>query len=84
MCVIDDDYRIDFYTRHFSALHRAITDGCNCRGVFAWTLLDNIEWEYGWAVRFGLTKVDSVTGKRTPKKSLGWYGDLARSGRLAT
>lgn len=80
--MVDDRYRIDFYRRHFAALHRAIADGCDCRGIFAWSLLDNIEWEWGWAVRFGLVKVDSRTAERTSKASLAWYGELATTGQL--
>ena len=80
---LDDQYRIDFYRRHFAEVHRAIGDGCNCTGVFAWSLLDNIEWEYGWAVRFGLVKVDSATGERTPKASYRWLAELARSNHLS-
>jgi len=45
-------------------------------GYFAWSFLDNFEWAYGYAKRFGLVHVDFHTLERTPKASYYWYQDL--------
>ena len=41
------------------------------RGYFYWSLLDNFEWAWGYAKRFGIVRVDYETLERTVKAS-GW------------
>ena len=45
-------------------------------------VLDNFEWAFGYAKRFGLVHVDYATQRRTPKSSAHWYAELARTGTL--
>ena len=52
-----------------SILPWQIAQGCPIRGYFAWSLLDNYEWAFGYDKRFGLVHVDFETQKRTPKAS---------------
>ena len=55
--------------QYLQALARAMRDGVDVRGYFAWSLIDNVEWAEGTAARFGLVYVDFATQKRTPKGS---------------
>ncbi|MER8232933.1 GH1 family beta-glucosidase [Streptomyces sp. NPDC094049] len=79
---VHDPERAAYVHAHLTAVHRAIEDGADVRGYFLWSLLDNFEWAYGYAKRFGAVRVDYDTLERTPKSSARWYGRVARSGEL--
>ncbi|MFJ8587736.1 GH1 family beta-glucosidase [Streptomyces sp. NPDC093595] len=79
---VADPERIAYVHGHLEAVHRALTDGADVRGYFLWSLLDNFEWAYGYAKRFGAVRVDYATQTRTPKASAHWYAKVARSGEL--
>ncbi|PKI60241.1 hypothetical protein CRG98_019429 [Punica granatum] len=69
-----DPMRIDYYYKHLSYLLRAIKEGANVKGYFAWSLLDNFEWGSGYTVRFGINYVDYQNRlKRYPKYSAFWF-----------
>lgn len=54
-------------------------EGVDVRGYFAWSLIDNFEWERGYTERFGLNYVDYKDGlKRYPKKSAIWFRELLK------
>jgi beta-glucosidase len=78
---VEDDKRIDFYRGYTAAVADAAARGCNVKGYFAWSLMDNFEWAEGFSKRFGLVYVDYLTGERTIKKSGRWYAELIRSSR---
>ncbi|AEE80017.1 Beta-glucosidase 30 [Arabidopsis thaliana] len=73
--IVKDTFRIEYHKTHFEELHKAIVeDGCDVRGYYAWSLMDNFEWEHGYTARFGLYYVDFVNGlKRYPKDSVKWF-----------
>ena len=52
---------------------KAIHIGVPVKGYFLWSLLDNFEWAFGYAKRFGIVRVDFNTGQRTLKDSARWY-----------
>lgn len=79
---IDDAQRVDYLRRHFTAAHRALRAGVDLRGYLVWSLLDNFEWAYGYAKRFGIVRVDFATLERTAKRSAHWYGELIRTRTL--
>ena len=64
-----DPVRIGFIDGHLNAARTAIEAGVDLRGFFYWSLLDNYEWAFGYAKRFGLVHVDYETQTRTPKAS---------------
>ncbi len=71
-----------FVDLHLRAVHAAIERGVDVRGYFAWSLLDNFEWAWGYHQRFGIVRVDYDTLERTPKASARWYADVARENAL--
>jgi len=79
--VIEDPDRVDFISRHLEALSQAIADGVHVKGYCVWSLLDNYEWEKGYAKRFGLYYVDYPTQRRIPKRSALWYRDQIAASR---
>ena len=66
-----DIERINFYEKHLKEIKQLLNKGVPLRGFFAWSLLDNFEWAYGYSKRFGLIYVDFKTQKRVPKNS--WF-----------
>ena len=73
--------RCAFLDAHLRACHDAIAAGVPLRGYFAWSLLDNFEWAWGYTRRFGLVYVDYRNQRRTPKASAHWYSSvIARHG----
>jgi beta-glucosidase len=66
---VTDEQRIRYHARHFAAIDAAMRAGVRVKGYFAWSLLDNFEWAYGYAKRFGLIHVDYATQHRTLKDS---------------
>ena len=79
---VHDPRRVDYLARHVAAVHRAMQAGANVVSYFAWSLMDNFEWSWGYERRFGLTHVDYDTLVRTPKDSARWFAALARSHRI--
>jgi len=79
---VRDRQRIAYLDAHLRACHEAITAGVPLRGYFAWSLLDNFEWAWGYSKRFGLVHVDFATQRRVPKQSAHWYSALIRRGAL--
>ncbi len=70
---IRDVRRTRFLRDHLIQCHRAIQDGAPLKGYFAWSLMDNFEWAYGYEMRFGLVYVDFATQRRMIKDSGYWY-----------
>ena len=79
---VDDPDRLAYLDAHLRACHEAIAAGVPLRGYFAWSLLDNFEWAWGYTKRFGLVYVDFRTQTRIPKSSARWYGEVIRRNGL--
>jgi beta-glucosidase len=80
---VNDAARIDYVRRHLEALADVRQEGVDIRGYFYWSLMDNYEWDSGYAKRFGLVHVDYATQTRTLKRSAHWYRRLIESVRDA-
>ncbi|KAL8131455.1 hypothetical protein AgCh_007404 [Apium graveolens] len=74
--ILNDTKRIEFHKAYLAFLARAIRNGPDVRGYFAWALLDNFEWVHGYDVRFGLYYVDPQTLDGIPKLSSMWYNSF--------
>ena len=70
---VHDTDRVDYLRSHIAAVLDAIEAGVDVRGYFAWSLLDNFEWAWGYSKRFGLVYVDYDTQERVLKDSSLWY-----------
>jgi beta-glucosidase len=78
---IEDPSRVAYLADHIGAVRRAIVDGVDVRRYYAWSLLDNFEWEHGYEKRFGIVGVDFDTQVRTVKRSGLWYRDYIAAAR---
>lgn len=72
---VHDEKRVAYYRQHLQEAHRALTAGVPLEGYFAWSLMDNFEWAYGYTKRFGLIYVDYETQQRILKDSAYYYRD---------
>jgi beta-glucosidase len=80
---VHDEDRVAYFDSHIAAVAEARQQGADVRGYFAWSLMDNFEWAYGYDKRFGIVRVDYDTQVRTPKQSALWYRDTIRGVRGA-
>ncbi|MEU4540805.1 GH1 family beta-glucosidase [Streptosporangium sp. NPDC023825] len=81
--VVHDRDRVDYIDAHLRTCHAAIEAGIPLEGYFAWSLMDNFEWAWGYGKRFGLVHVDYETQARVPKESALWYAGTIRRGGLS-
>ncbi|XP_076227337.1 myrosinase 1 [Nomia melanderi] len=83
-CLNDTD-RIDYHRSYLKEMLLAMhIDGVNVRGYYAWSLLDNFEWERGYSERFGIIFVDfnNPERPRTLKQSASWWQKIIRDRKL--
>lgn len=80
---VNDNDRIAFLRAYIAEMNSAVAAGADVRGYFVWSLLDNFEWDSGYAMRFGLIYIDYKTQRRIPKASFEWYRNLIRASRGA-
>ncbi|GAB3182386.1 glycosyl hydrolase family 1 [Micromonospora palomenae] len=76
---VEDPERTAYLEGHLAACAAARERGVPLDGYFAWSLLDNFEWAYGYDKRFGLVHVDYATQRRTVKASGLRYAELIRA-----
>ena len=76
---VHDPQRIDYISQYLKAYQKANNAGVDMLGYFTWSIMDNFEWTFGYAKRFGMIHVDFETQKRTLKDSAYFYRDVIRS-----
>jgi len=79
---VDDPERQSYLDRYLAGAASAVAQGVPLRGYFAWSLLDNFEWAWGYWKRFGLVFIDYSTLERVPKGSFYWYRDFIAAQRV--
>ena len=77
-----DKNRKKFIQDHLYWIHKSINEGVDVKGYFYWSLLDNMEWSYGFWPRFGLVAVDRKTMKRRIRKSAQEYAKICETNQL--
>jgi beta-glucosidase len=79
---VHDKERVAYYQGYLRSLHEAIQQGVDVRGYFAWSLLDNFEWEQGYSSRFGIIHVNLSTQERIIKDSGKMFGEVIKENGL--
>lgn len=70
--------RIRYTREHIAQMRRAMNDGADVRGYFAWTLVDNYEWKEGWHGQFGMFAFDERTKERTLEPTGHWFSSFIK------
>jgi len=79
---VNDPARLSYIKRHLEQVHRAIDAGVPVKGYFAWSLMDNFEWGFGYSKRFGLVYIDYKTQQRIIKSSAKWYSEVVQKNEI--
>jgi len=75
----DDEPRgAAWIVRTLAETRRAIRDGADVRGYFAWSLMDNYEWNHGMNMRFGLYAVDPTSKARAMRDAGVVYARMSK------
>jgi len=79
---VQDNHRETFLRQYIFAMHKAIDEGCDVRGYYYWSFMDNFEWDMGYAMKFGLYAVDYKTQERTLRPSAHYYKNIIAQSRI--
>ncbi len=74
--------RIMYLRQYLRQAQRATAEGYPLKGYFQWSLMDNFEWSWGFAKRFGLYYTNYGTQERIPKASARFYAACVRENRV--
>lgn len=75
---LSEQKKIRYLRDHITQTRRAMAAGVDVRGYFAWTLVDNYEWQKGWTANFGLSHMDPRTKNRILEPSGVWYREFIK------
>ena len=82
ICTDDDSQRWEFIREHLRNVLLAIKGGVPVLGYIYWSLLDNYEWDEGFAPRFGLVDVNYTTYRRTVRESALKFASACKNGGI--
>ena len=71
--------KIRYFREHVNQMRRAMEDGADIRGYFAWTLTDNYEWAEGYAANFGLTSFNKKDMKLELEPAGRWFRNFIQA-----
>lgn len=77
-----DKRRAKFIVDHLKWTHKAIEEGADVRGYMHWSLLDNFEWDSGFAKRFGLIEVNHKTMETRIRPSALEYAKICKENAI--
>lgn len=77
--VIHDPVRIRYFQGFLEQLGKAMAEGIDVRGYYAWTLLDNFEWSAGYGTRFGMATAPVGGGDILLKDSACWWQEFLKN-----
>lgn len=80
---VHDSMRVRYYQGFLKWLAKAMAEGIDVRGFFAWTLLDNFEWTAGSSFRFGMVHCDYGAKEYIYKDSAHWFREFLKDPRIA-
>ena len=75
---VHDTERIAYINGFLEWIAKALEEGIDVRGYYAWSLMDNWEWCGGYTFRYGLIHNNFETQQRIFKDSAYWYKDYIR------
>ncbi|KAL5760546.1 hypothetical protein ACOSQ2_019384 [Xanthoceras sorbifolium] len=82
---LNDSLRIKYHSLHLSYILEAIREGVDVRGYYAWSFLDNFEWDSGYTYRFGFVYIDYKDKlKRYLKSSALWFKNFLQKEKNTT
>lgn len=74
---IVDIPRIKYIEEHLKAVKKAIGEGINFKGYYAWSVIDLLSWLNGYKKQYGFIYVDHKDNlNRKKKASFHWYKEI--------
>ncbi|GLJ32787.1 hypothetical protein SUGI_0660180 [Cryptomeria japonica] len=74
---LNDTWRINYHSKHLLYLALAIKDGCNVKGYYGWTFMDDFEWSGGFQSKMGFYYVERNNNlTRRARASAHWFKDF--------
>jgi beta-glucosidase len=80
----EDSFRREYMASHIHQLWHAVNFNYPIKGYFAWSLVDNFEWNEGWTRRFGMWELDTESQERTRRPSADLYASICRENGLTS